>query len=112
MPSTDSGTLALRGAILEQLLAAHDSRETRLFEMTLTMPVLGWVLLICITAVLVTLLLLADIETLGPQIALTAAFVGAIVFFLLVIRLLDNPFEGPLKLLPADFQQTLERIAA
>ncbi|MBE7213250.1 MAG: DUF4239 domain-containing protein [Gluconacetobacter diazotrophicus] len=110
VPAPDPSAQATRGAMISQLLEAHANRETRLFEMSLTVPGLVWLLLFCITGVLVSLLVLADIESFWPQAALTAAFVGAIVFFLLVIRLLDNPFQGPLGLPATDFRKTLERV--
>jgi hypothetical protein len=106
----DPATATTRGVLLEQLAQAHESRETRLFEMTLDVPGLIWVLLLCFSLVLVTLLLLADVESFWPQATLTAAFVGAVAFLLIVIRLLDSPFSGPLSLSRHDFERTLVRV--
>ncbi|MCQ8240007.1 DUF4239 domain-containing protein [Rhizosaccharibacter radicis] len=112
LSGADPSVSSLRSTMLDELAQAHASRETRLFEMTLDVPPLIWVLLLCFSAVLVTLLLMANVERFWPQTVLTATFVGAVAFLLVVIRLLDSPFTGPLGLQPTDFHRTLERVTS
>ncbi len=102
----------VRGQILARLGNAHQWRETRLFQMELGVPPLMWVLLIGLAVVLVGFLLCFGIEVIGSQIVFTAVFAASLAFVLALVRTLDYPFEGALRLPPTDFQETLRKVTA
>ena len=48
----------------------------------------------------------------GSQVMFTATFAASIALVLAVVHCLDFPFEGSLRLLPTDFQATLQKVVA
>ena len=112
LEATRPGDAAVRGQILSLLASAHAQRETRLFQMTQGLPLMLWALLILYTAVLAGFVLLAGTPSPATHVLLAAVFTGCAVLILVVIRMLDYPFEGALALQPADFQATLEAMRA
>ena len=102
---------ATRSQILTELAIAHRWRETRLFQMTLHVPGLLWVVLIGLGLVLVGFLLCFGIEYVVSQVVFTAVFAGAVALVLALVQCLDFPFEGALRLAPDDFRLTLLRIS-
>lgn len=107
---TAPGVAAVRSEMLAQMAMAHQSRETRLYQMTRSLPDLIWVMLISFTVVLTGFLLAFGIENIWSQLAFTAIFAAALAFVLVIIRLLDLPFEGALRLPPGDFVATLHEV--
>lgn len=103
---------APRGDILSMLGDAHGQRETRLYQMTLTVPGILWSLLLLFSAVLVVFVLLAGAEGAVAQMVFTGLFAGTITAVLVVVHMLDRPFRGALRLPPADFQATLASVLA
>jgi hypothetical protein len=101
-----------RSQLMAQLANAHQWRETRLFQMTLHVPGLMWVLLIGLGVVLVGFLLCFGIVYVGSQVMFTATFAASIALVLAVVHCLDFPFEGSLRLPPTDFQATLQKVVA
>jgi hypothetical protein len=101
---------AIRDHILSLLTDAHAQRETRLFQMTNGIPVFLWALLVIYAFVLIAFVLFAGVDFVVSQAALTAVFAGCTVLILVMIRLLDYPFEGALALPSTDFQETLVRV--
>lgn len=101
-----------RSQMMSELSSAHQWRETRLFQMTLHVPGLMWVLLIGLGVVLVGLLLCFGIAYVTSQVIFTAVFAGSVALVLALVHCLDFPFEGSLRLPPADFQATLQKIVA
>jgi Protein of unknown function (DUF4239) len=99
-----------RGALLSLIATAHEQRETRLFQMTLAAPPALWVVLILFTVVLVTFVALSGMEFMVSHVAFTAVFAGIIISLLVLIRLLDYPFEGALRLPSTDFTSTLSNV--
>ncbi|MBV8401343.1 MAG: DUF4239 domain-containing protein, partial [Acetobacteraceae bacterium] len=102
---------AARGQMLALLASAHQYRETRLFQMTQAVPPLIWVLLIGLGTALVGFLLCFGIEYVWSQVTFTGIFAAAVAFVLVIVHLLDFPFEGALRLSPRDFWATREKIA-
>lgn len=102
---------AVQAQILSLLAGAHAQRESRLFQMTQGLPILLWALLIFYTAVLAGFVLFAGIEVRASHILLSALFAGCTVLILVVIQMLNYPFEGALALQPTDFQGTLEKVS-
>jgi hypothetical protein len=101
-----------RSQLMAQLSSAHQWRETRLFQMTLHVPGLMWVLLIGLGVVLIGFLLCFGIVYVGSQVMFTAIFAASIALVLAVVHCLDFPFEGSLRLPPTDFQATLQKVVA
>jgi Protein of unknown function (DUF4239) len=112
LPAERAQELTIRDSILSLLASAHQSRDLRLFEMARGLPGLIWLLLSFFVAVLVGFLLLFGIEYIGSQMVFTGAFAASLAFVLLIVHLLDFPFEGVLRLSPNEFQATLARVAA
>ena len=102
--------LVARSQMLTLLANAHQSRETRLFQMTQGVPGLVWVMLALFASGLVGCMLVFAAE--GSLIK--AVFIGCFASFLtvslLTVHMLDYPFESALRLSPADFQATLAKV--
>jgi hypothetical protein len=101
----------VRTQIVNLLINAHEQRETRLFQMNQGIPLILWMLLIAYAVVLVVFVLLAGIEYAISLVIFTSLFCGMTVLILVIIRMLDYPFEGALALQPTDFRNTLLRIS-
>lgn len=110
-PATPTAEAA-RTEMLSLLAEAHAQRETRLFQMTLGVPLVMWSLLLVFSAVLVVFVAFSAVDSLVPQMAFTALFAGMVAFILVVVRMLDYPFHGALALPSADFQATLAKVLA
>ena len=110
---TDTGNgqyAGTRDQMLALMATAHQKRETRLFQAGLSMPGILWVLLIALAALMVCFIGFCGIEYLASQLALTAMFAASVTLILVVVRMLDHPFEGALQLSPSDFQETLSKV--
>ncbi|MBX6742833.1 MAG: DUF4239 domain-containing protein [Acetobacteraceae bacterium] len=101
---------AIRDQMLALLAAAHQQRETRLFQAALGAPTILWTVLICLAAVMVCLVAFSGVEYLISQITFTAVFAATVALILATVRLLDHPFEGALQLPASDFQETLAEV--
>jgi len=112
LPVERAEDAAIRDNMLSLLARAHQNRDIRLFEMTRALPGLIWLLLFFFTVILVGFLLFFGVEYVVSQMAFTGAFAACLAFILVVVQLLDFPFEGVLRLPPTGFQETLSKIAA
>ncbi|MEO8813170.1 MAG: hypothetical protein ABI376_09705 [Caulobacteraceae bacterium] len=110
LPAAAPGQVAGQAQILSLLAQAHDSRETRLFQMTQALPAALWFVLIAIAVVLIAFVLMAGIETPGLMIFATA-FTGCTAMILVLLKLLDYPFEGSVALGPTDFIDLAAKVA-
>src|SRR5690348_12957026 len=100
----------IRGQLLSLLAAAHQSRETRLFQMTQSVPGLIWGLLIIFACALIGCMLVFAAEASISKAVLVGVFTSSLTLALLTVRLLDFPFESALQLSSRDFNETLEKI--
>ena len=96
--------------LLALLAQAHANRETRLFQAGKGLPVVIWVVLSFYALVLVLFVLFAGVESRGAHILFTSVFAVSVALVLLVLRMLDYPFEGALALGYGDFTNTIERV--
>lgn len=103
---------APNGELLSLLERAHQERETRLFQMTLGVPDVLWCLLILMSVVLVGFAALCGVEYVVSQALFAGLLGGAIAFVLVVVHLLDYPFEGALRLPPTVFQQAFQVVTS
>ena len=98
-----------QGQILSLLAQAHAFRETRIFELTQGMPMLMWIMLIGISVVLMGFVVFAGLENPGHMI-FACAFAACTVLVLVLVRMLDFPFEGALALPDSDFVKLLGEV--
>jgi amino acid transporter len=99
-----------RAQILSLLATAHEQREMRLFQMAQGVPTPLWVLLVLLSVVLVGFVAMAGIDSMASVMAFSGLFAGALASILVLVRLLDFPFEGALALSPVRFAETLQRL--
>jgi hypothetical protein len=95
--------------IVSLLTQAHAFRETRTFELTQGMPMLMWIMLIGISVVLMGFVVFAGLENPGHMI-FACAFAACTVLVLVLVRMLDFPFEGALALPDSDFVKLLGEV--
>jgi hypothetical protein len=107
---TDPADNQVRGQMLNLLATAHQSRETRLFQMTQGVPGLIWTLLIVFAAALIGCMLVFAAEASISKAVLVGVFTSSLTLALLTVRLLDFPFESALQLPSHDFNETLEKV--
>jgi hypothetical protein len=97
--------------VLTLLEQAHGFRETRLFQMTQGLPWAMWLVLSLIALVLIGSVLLAGVESRIGHVVFAAGFTGCTVMVLVLVRMLDYPFEGALALVNDDFVKIIGQIA-
>jgi hypothetical protein len=107
---TEAGDSVVKGQILALLADAHAARETRTFQVTLGLPLAMWIVLLLLASLLVAFVVFAGLENPG-HILFAAAFSGGTVMVLVLVRMLDFPFEGALALEPADFVKMLGEVS-
>ena len=107
---TDPADNQIRGQLLNLLAAAHQNRETRLFQMTQGVPGLVWSLLIIFAAGLVGCMLVFAAEASLSKAVLVGVFTSSLALALLTVRMLDFPFESALQVSSRDFSETLEKV--
>jgi hypothetical protein len=102
--------LGTRQQLLTFLEQANTERSTRLFQTSSGVPVLLWCVLIGFGAVLAIFVTLAGVENGGALISFAVTFAAAVAAILVLIHLLDYPFEGALALGPQPFVVALDKI--
>jgi hypothetical protein len=107
--STDS---AIQSQLLSLISQAHAFRETRLFHANQGLPITIWVVLLFYSLLLVAFVLFAGVESRVVHLFFTAAFSTSVILVLIVVRMLDYPFEGALTLSNADFIKTIAHVSA
>ena len=100
----------VRDQLLSLLAAAHQSRETRLYQMTQGVPGLIWGLLIIFASTLIGFMLVFAAEASTSKAVLVGVFTSSLALALLTVRVLDFPFESALQLSSRDSNGTLEKV--
>ena len=108
--NTDPADNQIRGQLLSLLATAHQSRETRLFQMRQGVPGLVWSLLIVFASGLVGCMLVFAAEASLSKAVLVGVFTSSLTLALLTVRELDFPFESALQLSSRDFNETLGKV--
>src|SRR6516162_11496032 len=103
---------AIQGQILALLSQAHAFRETRIFQANQGLPIIIWLVLSFYGLVLVVFVLFAGVESRTAHFFFTAVFATSIVLVLILVRMLDYPFEGALTLSNDDFVRVRMLIGA
>ena len=107
---TDPADNQIRGQLLSLLATAHQSRETRLFQMRQGVPGLVWSLLSVFASGLVGCMLVFAAEASLSKAVLVGVFTSSLALALLTVRMLDFPFESALQVSSRDFSETLEKV--
>jgi hypothetical protein len=107
---TRSADAANQSQLLSLLATAHADRETRIFQMNQGLPTPMWAVLIVISLVLILFVLFAGVEKRGHMV-LAGAFTGCTILVLVLMKMLDYPFEGALALGNDDFVKLLGRVS-
>ncbi len=101
--------VADQSQIVSLLAQAHAFRETRTFELNQGMPMLMWIMLIGISVLLMCFVVFAGLDNPG-HVIFACAFTACTVLVLVLVRMLDFPFEGALALPDADFVKLLGQV--
>jgi hypothetical protein len=109
---TRPGDVAVQGQILSLLAQAHAFRETRSFQASRGLPIVIWLVLALYALVLVVFVLFAGVESIAGHLLFTISFAVSVALVLVLVRMLDYPFEGALALDNTDFVRTMEHVAA
>jgi hypothetical protein len=99
-----------RTQIVSLLSDAHAERETRTFQLTLGLPAAMWTVLLLITLILVSFVVLSGTEEPGT-VFFAGTFTLSIVMVLVLVRMLDYPFQGALAIGNDNFVLLHEQIA-
>ena len=109
--SSAPADVAIQGQMLSLLSQAHGYRETRTFQVSRSLPTAMWAVLSVLSLFLIGFVLFAGIE--GPgHMLFASAFTGCTVMVLVLVRLLDFPFEGALTLSSGDFVKVLGEVSS
>jgi hypothetical protein len=109
----DPNSASTRDQMLSLLAQAHAQRETRIFQANEGVPGAIWTVLIFLSMVLTLSVSLSSIKyRVTASIIVAAIFATAIAGILVLVRLLDFPFEGALALQSKDFTTVLVKITA
>lgn len=106
----DGDSVGIRDQMLNLLATAHAERETRIYQANKGTPAAIWAVLAMFSFVLGLSVWCSSLEGSIPAMVIAATFAAAIASILIVIRLLDYPFEGALALQPNDFHGLLVKI--
>ena len=108
--TVDPADNQVRSQLLSLLAAAHQSRETRLFQMKQSVPGLIWSVLILFASALIGSMLIFAAEASISKAVLVGVFTSCLTLALLTVHVLDFPFESALQLPSRDFNETLEKV--
>ena len=108
--NTDAVDGQVRGHLLSLLAAAHQSRETRLYQMKQSVPGLVWSLLAVFASGLIGCILVFAAEASFSKAVLVGVFASSLTLALLTVRMLDFPFESALALPSQNFHNILEKV--
>ncbi len=102
--------VSTQGQILNLLAQAHAYRETRTFQFARGIPPMMWFIIIALSALLTIFVVFAGVESPG-HIVLSGVFAAAMALVLVLVRMLDFPFEGALALRNVDFLKLLGEVS-
>lgn len=107
---TRPSDVALQSQIIALLSVAHGYRETRIFEIDKSVPMAMWAVLGLLSLFLIGFIVFAGVEGAGLHVLFAGAFTGCTVMVLVLVQLLDFPFEGALSLGDTDFVKLLGEV--
>ena len=98
--------------VMSLVMQAHAFRETRIFQADQGLPTFIWLVLCLYSAVLIWFVLMAGVESRAAHMLFAGMFAASIVLVLVLMKMLDYPFEGALTLAKADFVTLIGRVSA
>jgi hypothetical protein len=107
---TGGSDAALQGQMLSLFAQAKGYRETRLFQADQGLPFVLWFVLDVLAISLIALVAVGTTKGSG-HVLLASAFTATIVMVLMLVALLDFPFEGSVSLPPADFVKLITDVS-
>ena len=112
LKTLDPDTAGTRSHMLATLTQAHTQRAMRIFQASINSGIPGvlWAVLIAFSTVLVLCVSFSSIQYKATAIVITAIFAAGIVSILVVVRMLDYPFEGALALHAEHFAVVLGKV--
>jgi hypothetical protein len=108
LPLDDPQEAQTRNEITILLRSAGQQRQVRLFQMTSGLPPALWFMLLTFSVTLTGFLFFFGIDNVVSQMTFTGVFAGGLAMLFTILKMLDYPFEGSMRLSPAAFQQTLD----
>jgi hypothetical protein len=111
LPGADPQEAQTRDQLVSLLRSAQTHRETRLYQMTSGIPLMLWVMLGLFSVALVGFLFFFGMDSVGAQMLFSGVFAGSVALLLVVLSLLNYPFEGAMALQPTDFVLALDHVA-
>ncbi|GAN54653.1 bestrophin-like domain [Tanticharoenia sakaeratensis] len=109
---SDTSSSLIKAQILSLLSEAHAQREIRIYEASNGVPTIMWIVLIAISLLLMAFVCCAGLQRFFALALFSAEFAISVSSILLVVRLLDYPFEGAIGLSSHDFSQTLDKVVS
>jgi hypothetical protein len=110
LPISNAQASATRQQIANLLQSAEQYRRSRLYQMGQGMPGMLWFMLIAFSMLLVGFLFFFGIENIWSQMVFTGVFAGSLALVLVILVMLDLPFQGAMRLSAAPFQHTLDHL--
>jgi hypothetical protein len=110
MRVSGANEVATQSQVISLLALAHANRETRTFQLTAAAPPLLWLMLIAMSVILSLFVVCAGVERVTHMI-FAAVFAASVAMVLVVVRMLDLPFEGSLALPNTDFLNLVAKVA-
>jgi hypothetical protein len=110
LPSADTQEAGTRNELILLLRSAEGHRETRLYQMTSGLPPPLWCMLLIFSATLMAFLFFFGMENVGTQMMFTGVFAGSLAMVMVILSMLNYPFEGALALQPTAFEEALVHI--
>ena len=101
--------VSTQGEIVSLLAQAHAQRETRTFQLTQGMPTVMWIMLIALSLALIGFVVFSGAER-STHMVFAGVFAGAVALVLVLVQMLDFPFEGALALGDGDFVKLLSQV--
>jgi hypothetical protein len=111
LPVATAAEAPVKAQILALLSSAHNQREIRLYQAAKGLPHALWGGLIGFSVLLMTFVTFSSIERLVPLTLFRITFAVCVSGTLVLVSLLDYPFEGALAISPQDFADRLSDIA-
>ena len=111
LPVAGPADLPVKAQLLELLSTAHAQREVRLFQAGNGLPVVLWTVLIGFSFVLMIFVAYSGVERFLWLAMFGMTFSICVSAILVLVRLLDYPFEGAIALSPEDFLARLHDVA-
>jgi hypothetical protein len=110
MKPSDPADMGTRQQLLSFLEQANTQRAERVFQIASGVPSLLWCLLIGFGMVLAAFVTMAGVDNGAALVSFSMTFAAAVAAILVLIHLLDFPFEGALALGPGPFMIVLKKV--